>query len=325
MRKIGIRVALGLAAVLPLSGLWAVNGEASATRTVIAVFNGGVIEYSTNYGLTWTFANSHTKADLRRGTCTTPTVCYTVGSTGDVILKSVDAGHDWTVQASPVHSSLKDVSFADTMHGLIAGSGGWIFTTSDGGNTWQTHPSGTGVVLRNVALPTASIGYVVGDGGIILKTTDGGTTWHRQVSGTSQGLNGVEFVDALHGLAVGEGGLLETTADGGAHWVKRASPQAAAFKEAATPDALHWYAVGTGNAIAASDDGGVTWHTQRNALPDGNLLAVDFPTGDYLHGVANGYEGHQEITTDAGATWQVVSSGTSQTGYGVIWTPLAIL
>jgi photosystem II stability/assembly factor-like uncharacterized protein len=315
-----VRLLLSLAIALPFAALSVARVQASTGRTVISVFNGGVIEYSTDDGLTWTFANSGTTADLRRGTCTTPLVCYTVGSTGDVILKSQDAGRTWTVQPSPLHSSLKDVSFADPSHGLIAGSGGVILTTSNAGSTWVRQTSGTSVVLRNVALPTVNVGYVVGDNGLILGTTNGGATWVKQSSGTSQGFNGVEFVDASHGLAVGEAGLLETTSDGGAHWVKRSLPRPNGLKEAATPDSLNWYAVGNSSTILASNDGGTSWHVQKSVV-GGNLLATAFPTGDYRHGVANGYDGIQEVTLD-GTNWQAVASGTSQTGYGVMWTPL---
>lgn len=197
---------IALAAILPIliavpAAAMTLHAKVQAAltgRIAIAVFNGGVVEYSTDDGATWTVVNSGTTADLRRGTCPTPTDCYTVGSNG-VIIKSTDAGRTWKAQTSGTTTFLKDVWFADAGHGLIPGQGGLILTTVDAGVHWVRQTSGTSVTLRNGALPTTSNGYVVGDNGVILASTDGGVHWHPQSSGTTASLAGVSFVDALTG------------------------------------------------------------------------------------------------------------------------------
>ena len=319
---------VGVAVALTLSGL-SIRLSAHATiltgRTAIAVFNGGVIERSIDDGATWTVVHSGTTADLRRGACTTPKICYTVGSSG-VILQTMDAGQTWQPQHSGTTSGFKDIAFSDASHGLIVGTSGVILTTVDGGSHWVKQHSGTGVTLRNAALRTANglqYGYAVGDNGVIIASTnatDVNATWFPQKSGTTTSFNGVEFVDAKTGGAVGENGLIETTSDGGATWTKQPSGTTHGLKELAAPDSTRWFAVGTASTIIASSDGGKTWSNQPSAV-SGNLLAMGFPDGDASHGVANGYDGIQEVTTD-GIHWVAVQSHTTQVGYGVMWTTL---
>jgi photosystem II stability/assembly factor-like uncharacterized protein len=60
---------------------------------------------------------------------------WAVGHNGTII-HSRNGGQVWTQQQSNVNTTLYDVDFADTLHGLVAGDG-YVLYTHDGGNTWH--------------------------------------------------------------------------------------------------------------------------------------------------------------------------------------------
>jgi len=60
---------------------------------------------------------------------------WAVGHNG-TILYSDNRGINWTLQTCPVDTTLYDIDFADTLHGLIAGDG-CVLYTHDGGNIWH--------------------------------------------------------------------------------------------------------------------------------------------------------------------------------------------
>jgi len=65
---------------------------------------------------------------------------WAVGRFGTII-HSHDDGQTWTFQTNPATSTLFDVDFSDTLHGLACGTS-IILYTYDGGETWH---DGTGV------------------------------------------------------------------------------------------------------------------------------------------------------------------------------------
>lgn len=101
------------------------------------------------------------------------TTGWVVGTNG-TILKTTDAGANWTAQASGTTATLYDVHFVDTLRGWVVGAGGMILATRDGGATWQPQESGVSADLRGVWFTGADEGWVVGGGGVILRTTTGG-------------------------------------------------------------------------------------------------------------------------------------------------------
>jgi photosystem II stability/assembly factor-like uncharacterized protein len=60
---------------------------------------------------------------------------WAVGRNGTIIHSS-DSGNTWIQQQSNVDTTLFDVDFADSLHGLVAGNG-CVLYTNNGGNTWQ--------------------------------------------------------------------------------------------------------------------------------------------------------------------------------------------
>jgi hypothetical protein len=60
---------------------------------------------------------------------------WAVGHNG-TILHSDDGGLNWTLQTSPIDTTLYDIDLSDSIHGLIAGDG-CVLYTYNGGNTWN--------------------------------------------------------------------------------------------------------------------------------------------------------------------------------------------
>jgi hypothetical protein len=96
----------------------------------------GLIEQSTDGGLTWTPQNSGTTADLFLGSAPSEQVCWVIGN-GGTILRTTDGGAHWASVVSPISQNLNLIRASDALHATV-----WDFSrrhsfqTDDGGVTW---------------------------------------------------------------------------------------------------------------------------------------------------------------------------------------------
>lgn len=139
---------------------------------------------------------------------------YAVGYYG-TILKTNDAGVNWTLQTSGVSTNLYSVYFTDVNTGFAVGSNGTIINTIDAGLNWSTQASGTTHDLNSVYFTDINTGYAIGWTGTILKTSNTGSSWTVLSIGTNNRLNSVYFTDSNTGYVVGEGGTILKTTTGG--------------------------------------------------------------------------------------------------------------
>lgn len=96
----------------------------------------GLIEQSTDKGLTWTAQTSGTTADLLLGSAPSENVCWVIGG-GDTILRTEDGGAHWLPVASPISQNLALIRASDALHATVWDSSRRHgFQTSDGGTTW---------------------------------------------------------------------------------------------------------------------------------------------------------------------------------------------
>jgi photosystem II stability/assembly factor-like uncharacterized protein len=158
----------------------------SVTTGYIAGSSGYVMK-STNMGSNWTVTNSNVAYNLYSihfPVSATSMVGYTVGmgSPSPPILKSVDAGNNWSIQSVPLGDALTSVFFSDLLNGWAVGFIGTIMHTTNGGTTWPYQVSGTGNSLRSTYFFSSSTGWAVGDLGTILKTTNGGVTFISRIN-----------------------------------------------------------------------------------------------------------------------------------------------
>ncbi len=102
----------------------------------------GLLELSTDKGLTWTPQISGVYTDLFSASALSAKVCWIVGASG-TILRTTDGGTHWAKLDSPVTDDLSGIRATDATHALIwfvpDSQTGLITTyqTNDGGATWS--------------------------------------------------------------------------------------------------------------------------------------------------------------------------------------------
>lgn len=195
---------------------------------------------------------------------------------------------------------------------VAVGDFGKVLLSDDEGASWrQAAEVPTRVTLTGVQFLDAGRGWAVAHGGVVLATEDGGEHWriaHRAGAGTS--FFSVRFADATHGLVVGAFGAAITTEDGGRTWHEVAVGQG----EFSDRHLYQIFADATGTTWITAESGVVyrstDWRTfvpvalpyrgsiwGGMALPDGAILVW-------------GMGGHVLRSTDSGASWREIPSGT---------------
>ncbi|MDQ3112097.1 MAG: YCF48-related protein [Bacteroidota bacterium] len=176
-------------------------------------------------------------------------VGYAAGTHGR-ILKTINGGLSWTLQATPTTAELYGIDFVNATTGVAVGDNR-ILRTTDGGVTWTAQT--TSWFLRSIHFPTPTVGYASGSNGVMLKSTDAGATWNLlPVSNLVTGLfNEVWFTAQDTGYAVA-GNLIFKTVDGGQIWTYTAFPFGTTFRS------IHFLNPGNGFAVGAS---GVVYRT----------------------------------------------------------------
>ena len=96
--------------------------------------NNGIVMKTQNGGQTWQTVTIPSQTKILRALEWVGNHLWAVGRNG-IIIHSSNNGTSWSTQLSYVDTTLFDVDFADTLHGLISGNGRVLYT-NNGGNTW---------------------------------------------------------------------------------------------------------------------------------------------------------------------------------------------
>jgi len=245
-----------------------------------------------------------------------------------LLLIAGPASAQWTVEYQPGNETANlGVAFPSASIGYIAGSGGLILKSTDGGNTWVSQTSNTTSTLYGVFFKSDTEGWACGAGGTLVSTTDGGANWtvHTQsgVIATSN-FNDIFFVGSS-GWAGNDDENLYATTDNGVTWALQAS-FADDVNSVSFVDANVGYAALDGAGIAYTQDGGVNWVAASVNLGPYPYTRQDIErifTIDANTAVATGWGsmvGYQPtiilVSTDAGATWNIPSTGYEWQTYG---------
>jgi len=94
-----------------------------------------IIWRSTNGGAAWSPVTAPANAYYLRSLDFSGDHGWAVGRFGSII-RTLDAGGSWAFQANPATTTLFDVDFSDTLHGVACGQNIILYTT-DGGQTWN--------------------------------------------------------------------------------------------------------------------------------------------------------------------------------------------
>ena len=231
---------------------------------------------------------------------------------------------------------------------VSVGARGHILYSDNNGQSWQQASVPVSADLNAVHFPTAEQGWAVGNDGVILHSSDGGRSWLKQLDGRDIGASVLAHYQAL-AQAAEDQEVWAYWLEEAQRLVDEGADKP--FLDVLFTDAQTGYVVGVFNLILQTQDGGISWQpimertdnpmslhlTSLNAVGNdlyivgeqGLLLRwtaakqrfVALPT-DYqgtLFGVIGyadevltyGLRGYVFRSTDDGATWQQVETGSS--------------
>lgn len=237
---------------------------------------------------------------------------------------------DVTVVSGSPHKALFGVAL-DGQVGVAVGAAGAIFTTEDAGVSWtkdakpKTRLSLLGVTSREGRQ------IAVGQSGVILYRQAGGE-WQLSQTDSQTRLMAVDLNSKGFAVAVGEFGTVLTSEDAGATWHSDSPDWNTISAEGLQP---HIYAVkvsddgvttmaGELGFILRRDAGNAQWRVLRappkvedHNDPRSNASIFSFDIRENGTGFAVGQAGLVLKTTDGGAQWAALSSGTDSILLGV--------
>lgn len=132
------------------------------------------------------------------------------GGTGGTILKSINAGINWTQIVTNTSSDINSIYFANLSEGFAVGNNGLILKTGNGGNSWTQISGGTSQNLNQIipsVLGNSSSLWIMGNSGVVLRTTNSGINWQNDTYAPNVNFNtGIYVNDFLY--VAGEGGKI---------------------------------------------------------------------------------------------------------------------
>lgn len=225
-----------------------------------------------------------------------------------------------------VNTSVKYLTFTDTLHGWMAENLASVRYTRDGGYTWMSSAVEGGMMPSQISMidtvsgwaaclaaPSASRLY-----GSILKTTDGGATWRQALYLMDNGFKGTAHTTTLGNVSTGyherfpssfpaspqsviDTGKVYRTEDAGGSWnIQRYADSITSLGRVQFVDSLHGWIAASGpklNGILRTTNGGQNWQ-----FHDTKLSVSRFSFADTNHGWAS--TGDQIYRTiDGGVSW----------------------
>lgn len=187
-----------------------------------------------------------------------------------------------------------------------------------GQTTWYEISTGTNKKFNAIDFPTDQVGYIVGDDGLFMKSVDAGLSWQIWNSGGpssfSANLVDVKFIDENMGFVVQENAIWRTL-DGGQSWEQFGAVTVdMCWYRAVFPfSEVDFFAGGSkcpeGAAIRHFENG--SWTTGNLAMnfPDINQSVIELSFINSTNGLAATKSEYILRTTDAGVTWDTISTG----------------
>ncbi|MEX1003089.1 MAG: YCF48-related protein [Crocinitomicaceae bacterium] len=220
---------------------------------------------------------------------------YAAGEYG-VILKTLNAGADWTSISSPTIFSIVGMHFDDVNNGYILDTLSNVYKTTDGGISWTK-------IYGNILAPSHSMEkngnrLFIGRVGDILYTDDSGTNWDSTTVPVTGNINNFSFESSTVGYLCGELGQIAKTLDGGLTWTFLSTGVTSYdINDLFVKTTGEVIAVGDFGIILVSTDGGINW-TPITAPASGTLERIDF--ADNLNGLIVGHDNIVLETTNGG-------------------------
>ena len=224
----------------------------------------------------------------------------------------------WTKLQSPVNSTLRSLSFVDSLTGWAAGEFGTIIHTSNGGMNWEIQNSTIQTFITDIHFSDNNYGWAVTlkdvfpFNTVLLKTTNGGENWFAEdFQDSTAFMRTIFFLDSLNGFIGGS--YIAYTSDGGLVWQRAEidSNMVSGFPVYEFNFYNRQFGYACGGRI---DIAGVIWRTTNSGLnwtaqgisPDEifDVYIIDSLNAVTLSGDPEGFFGIANLrTSDAGMTW----------------------
>ena len=224
----------------------------------------------------------------------------------------------WFKLNSPVNTTLRQLSFVDSLTGWAAGDSGTIIRTTDGGRNWEIQNSTIQTFILDIFFLNKNLGWALSIkdefpfNSIILKTTNGGDLWMAEnFPDSSKLLRTVFFIDSLNGFVGGS--YIGYTTDGGNNWAAASidSNMVSSFPIYNFSFYNNYFGYACGGRI---DVAGVIWQTTTSGLnwiaksvssdEIFDLFILDSLNAITLSGDPEGFYPVGRVTsTNAGMTW----------------------
>ena len=255
---------------------------------------------------------------------------------------------DTPARLSPraVISPMFALARVDDDHVVAVGPRGLVLRSADRGRSWAQQATPVGTDLLAVQFPTPQLGFAVGHDGVVLRSTDGGSSWQRVLDGRSlnkllvawyekRAASGdadasrlldeakrmaedgptrpflsLHFRNEREGWLVGQFNLILHTRDGGTTW----EPW---LERTENPDAYSLHTIrAAGDDVVIAGELGLVLRLDAAA---GRFRRVETPYQGSWFGlvasrdtwVAVGLRGSAWRSTDHGASWKALATGTT--------------
>lgn len=179
--------------------------------------------------------------------------------------------------------------------------------------TWATVYRDTAKILNDVIyFPTPNAFGVVGSAGLFLYSSNNGITWINRSVSTTKTLYAVASSSGITYVA-GDSGFIAWTLGYGTAWTIRPAATTARLTSVCIPRFDNALVCGTGGVIQHSSNYGNSWAV-RNLGTTATFNKVYYAglAGQGGKGWAAGDSGKMFRTTDNGATWQPLATGTTR-------------
>jgi len=250
----------------------------------------------------------------------TSTTGYAVTWEGEII-KTTDAGYNWSVISSGQFPRVLSVWFTDAVTGYIV-TGNNAYKTSDGGITWsELFINIQGNYCKEVMFVNQNTGFISCESdGLILRTDDAGNTWNPIFESDNPWPRAMHFIDADTGFVALDHSVMRTY-DGGQTWTEFDNfPPENLYYSIFFVNSRVGYLGSLYAKLYKTTDGGETWTDLSDTsrfYPVTSLFFTSETTG-YMSA------GNFFQTNDGGATWTLLGYITTnpkiwftdnQTGY----------
>jgi photosystem II stability/assembly factor-like uncharacterized protein len=238
---------------------------ASQGPTLLAAGERGIIDRSTDGGITWATIPTPTQATLARIMFTAPDEAFATGFDA-TILRSTDAGLHWEVVNQNQKADAPIFGLVRTGASYFAaGAFGHAYTSPDGISWHATRiPDTDDDPHFNALLSTSATAILLlGESGLAMNSPDAGATWHKLTLPIHASLFGGLVAGAGHWLAYGLHGHLIATENEGVSWRELPTVATTEYLGAASLADRRTVLVGRAGTVVLLD---AQWHSAR-ALP----------------------------------------------------------